>query len=142
MKVSSLFRTGPVGAWLTHHRVAIVGTALCCLGMPCLFPAATSPTVLAGSSVPLSTKVVRRARQAQAARLDSIRQEVSKLPARQEARDSAVTAARRHSRLATYYLHLLSHEATPGAPATEHVARVLANYQPGSYSLDSTHSLW
>jgi len=139
--MASLFRTDLIRAWLTHHRVAIIGTALCCLGLHCLFPAATSPGAPTGPAVPLSNSAVRRARQAQAARLDSIRQEASTLPARQRVRDSALTAARAHNRQAAYYLHLLSHEATPPAPAAGHVARALANYQPGTYSLDSSTSL-
>ena len=129
-------------SWLADHWPAIAGTALICLGLYLLLAPRGSPVPATEPRVSLSRKAVRRADQGQAARLDSIQREAQRLPPLLHARDSALTVARRQNARANSYLKLLSHEALPttAAPA-EHLARALANYQPGTYALDSTTSI-
>lgn len=126
-------------AWLTRNGLTVVGTALLllCLLAPLLLrrpPAPATPFPR-----PLSRKELRKADQAQAARLDSIRHESLKIARFVRVRDSALTAARRQNARAAYLLKPLTHETsrpTP-APAPQRLASSLAAYAPGTYALDS-----
>lgn len=128
------------------HWLAIAGTALVCLGIFCLVPAPHPQASPLPSVAPLSQQQIRHATKAQAARLDSIKHELQKLPALTQARDSALMAARRQNARAEHLLTLLHNEATSVTAAvraqpTERLARALATYRPGTYALDSAHAI-
>lgn len=131
-----------IRSWLANHWPTSAGTALLCLGIFLAFHRAPPAPAGIPHSV-LSRRQVRQAEQAQAARLDSIQREVRRIPHLLYARDSALVAARRQNDRANYLLKRLSHETPASAPptGTGRLVGALANYQPGTYALDSTTSI-
>jgi hypothetical protein len=125
-----------IRSWLAVHWRVIAGTTLCCLGIFFMF-SQSRPVLPAAPTQPLSRKAVRNADYAQIARLDSIRREVQKLSYLTHSRDSTLAAAHRQNARANHYLKLLTREIAPAVPLADSLARTLANYQPGTYSLDS-----
>lgn len=130
-------------AWLTRNGLTVVGTALLflCLLTPLLLRRPPAPATPAPR--PLSRKELRKADQAQAARLDSIRHESVKIAHFVRVRDSALAAARRQNAQAAYLLKLLTHETPRPTPpaAPRRLASALAAYAPGTYALDSITSI-
>jgi hypothetical protein len=141
MESSPLAALQRIRSWLAIHWRVIVGTLLCCLGIFYMFPQGSGPVLPAAPKLPLSKKAVRHADEAQVARLDSIRQEVQTLSHLAHSRDSTLAAAHRQNAHANHYLKLLTRETTPAAPLANYLASTLANYQPGTYSLDSTNAI-
>jgi hypothetical protein len=131
-----------VRSWLAALWPTLVGTSLGGLALFLLIPSHTSPVPGVGPAKPLSEKALHRIERSQAARLDSIRREIQRLPRLIQTRDSALAVARRHNIRANQLLRRLPHEALPApAPSAQRLARALANYQPGTYALDSSTSI-
>jgi hypothetical protein len=142
MKTLPSFPALRVRSWVAALWPTLVGTLLGGLALFLLIPSHTSPVPVVGPAKPLSEKALRRTERSQAARLDSIRREVQLLPRLIHTRDSALAVARRHNTSANQLLRYPSHEAL-AAPAlsTQRLVRALANYQPGTYALDSITSI-